>query len=824
MSELLKTITAQKHDAVLYKTNYLLTKAGDDVHAFANAVNDICVMLSCIPNEIKRDSYQQTICKKFKKIKSKLLKEGIEDTLTKKAEEKVFEAPEGSKWRFPKGVDPEKAYECGFYAYENKLDTGYYFPNGQGSSWTQQSNFIIKPLMHIQSKTDDKRMFEITNPFGRAIVDMPSRGMISLEQFKGTMFELPGNNLFFGTQQHLMKILNIIGREFELCYELKTLGWQQEGFFAYSNGIVTSDGFVPMDDRGIADFNNIKYYSPSASAIYRNARKDDDEYENDRYLFYKDSPVKFEEWCKQIVKVYAESNAGAIGVAFVFVGLFKDIIYSIDNNCPHLSAYGEKGSGKSKFAESLSNIFLNGLLPCNLFHSTDFAFANRISRYRNCITWFDEFNDSTIKEERFEAVKAAYEGVARERGKGTNKGKTELLKVNSAMVLTGQYLSTKDDNAALTRCIIIPFRKRSEESARTIEEVQDYNKLKDLEKLGLSSMLVELLAHRVEFAKEYPRMFPEEFAELRNVITSEKGLYNERVMRNYCALLTSVKFFSQKFSLGFTYQDFFQLIKQEIIKASTLIAESDSLADFWNTIVYLMETGEIYDGFHFKIEEVSEVALKSGKRTFPKPEKLLFMRLTTVHKLYMEAHRRQSGKTGVPKSTIELYLSTSKGYVGHSSSGWFADQHGNRTNTSSEVFLYDALNVPLQRFSSRQDEVVLTEITGKPQSGPVLKDVAGVPCLHYTILVDESYKFMDKTVEKMVRIQCYDKELSNEIQVNPQHMVTVNGELKISRYKNKEGEDVELRKMDVKTCKMVEQQMKMPVSFGGEGKQEDLPF
>jgi hypothetical protein len=645
--------------------------------------------------------------------------------------------------------------------------------------------------------------------------------MISLEQFKATMFELPGNNLFFGTQLHLMKVLNVVGRDFEICYELKTLGWQQEGFFAYSNGIVTSDGFVPMDDRGIAEFNGTKYYSPSASSIYRNARKDDDEYANDRYLSYSHAPITFEDWCRRIVRVYSESNSGMIGIAFVLVGLFRDIVYSIDKNCPHLSAYGEKGSGKSKYAESLSNVFLNQLLPCNLFHSTDFAFANRISRYRNCLTWFDEFNDATIREERFEAVKAAYEGVARERGKGGQKNKTEILQVNSAMILTGQYLSTKDDNAALTRCIIVPFRKRTEESARTQEEIKDYDELKKLEQRGLSGMLTELLPYRKELEREYVRRFPEQFAMLRTAINKMNGAYNERVMRNYCALVTCIDFFSEKFNLPFSREEFNQMAIREIIKVSTLIAESDSLADFWNTIVYLMETGEIYEGFHFKIETVLEVNVRGGKKHFPQPKKVLFLRLTTIHKLYMEAHRRQSGKNGVNQSTILLYLSTGRGYIGHSDSGWFISKDGQKTNTSSEVFDYDLLNVPLERIANTEEEKVITEVTGKLVADAKLKDVAGVAMLYYRIAIDQSYELLGKKVEKIVMIQCYDSDTGRDMMLMAGNEYVITGRLTVKKWRDKDGIEQETRVMEVSDCRLLERQSSIDFSQNGNN---EMPF
>jgi len=813
MPTLLEEITSCRRDAVLFKAEWLLQNAGKDVDAYTSAVNDLSLMLACIKAPIKRDSYMQTLSKKHK-IKITLLKSEVDKAVEEKQSSSTIYAAEGVKWRFQKGVDPEDAWEKGWYAVEEGSDTGYWFRSGDG--YQRQSTFILKALMHIRSQAEDKRMVEVINQYMKVVIDMPSRSVISVDQSAGIFYEL-GNNLFYGNKLQWMKIINHLGPNFEMCEEMKILGWQPEGFFAYSNGIITADGFVPMDDRGIAEFNGKKYYSPSASVIYRTFRQGDDEYANDRYLSYKTPAINFEEWCRRMVRVYTESNSGILGIAYVMLSAFRDVVFSIDNNSPHLSAIGEKGCGKSKFNESLSAFFFNDMPPLNLFHSTDFAFANRISRYANCVVSLDEFNDATIREERFEQVKAGYDGLARERGKGGSKNKTEIIRVASSMVLAGQYLSTKDDNAALTRCIIIPFRKRSDESARNNQEVQEYNELKTLEKQGLSGLIIELLQHRKEFEKEYVKQFPDLFADLRTAITEAGGVYNERVMRNYNALLTCVKFFSDKFKLPITYDEFLAIIRQEVVKLSTLIAESDSTQDFWNTIVYLMETGEIYDPFHYKLEGLMEVVVKGGKRTFPQPKKLLFLRLTTIHTLYMEAHRRSTGKNGVNLATLEHYLSTGKGFIGKSESGRFTDKDGKTKITSSYVFDYELLNVALEQEAKAEEEKVLTELTGKLHQDCKLKQVTGVPKLCYKLVVDQSYKLIDKTVESLLYYNCYDPDLNNEVLVTSGHPMVITGVVTIKRWTDKEGKSVENRNVEVSTCRLVDNQLNMT----GE---VDLPF
>jgi len=165
------------------------------------------------------------------------------------------------------GVDPNFVLEFGFYAYlehgPKAGQTGYYFRTGE-KTFSSQSNFIMQPLMHVYSKSDNKRIISIDNGIKKSILDMPSRSLISLEQFCSACYD-EGNYMFYGTKQHLMKILNTINDKFPQCYELKTLGWQPEGFFAWSNAVYLpkDDVLEEFNDLGITTIDDTNYFSPS---------------------------------------------------------------------------------------------------------------------------------------------------------------------------------------------------------------------------------------------------------------------------------------------------------------------------------------------------------------------------------------------------------------------------------------------------------------------------------------------------------------------------------------------------------------------------------
>ena len=813
--EQLKVITARILDKEIDVTNGFTEDLNHVVAVYARYVIDeakamcwkVC-KLSASFDEAKLQSAWDFFVKdnqlKSNKKLTNLCKYYDIDT-TIKTDGPITDADELAAY-LPDGVDPRFVLEWGFYAFQNGHKSGYYFKTGE-KTFAAQSNFVMQPLMHVYSKGDNKRIISIDNGFKKAVLDMPSRAMISLEMFSAACYD-EGNFMFWGSKVHLMRILSTINDKFPQCFELKTLGWQPEGFFAWSNYVYipSQKKLEQFNDLGIAEIDDTKYFSPAASSIYRNQRAEDDEYENDRFLSYKKSSVTLEEWAVLFNKVYP--GLSIFGIGFVFIGLFKDVIYKIDNNCPHLSAYGEKGSGKSKFAESISAIFLNDLQPFNLNHGTDFAFFNRLSRFKNCVTWFDEFDDAAIKEDRFQSIKGAYDGAGRERGKGTNKNKTEIAKVNSALLLTGQYLSTRDDNAALSRCIILPFTPNND---RSKEAIKNYESLKALEKKGLTSLVPEILQYREEFAKEYPATFPETFSELRDMINKSNGQYKERVLRNYTAVANSYRFFSRYIKFPFTYNEVMSNCAKDVIRLSTLISESDSLADFWNTVEFLMETGEIYEGYHFKVTYQSAISINRDGNdqtlNLGKPTKLLYIRLTTIHKLYLEAFRKQTGKTGINKQSLELYIGSAKGYYGKNSSQRFTAQDGSSTVTSSYVFDYELLGVPLERTQNTDQDKHMVTIKGHLFGAVNVMDVAGKAKLKFALKENLTYKMDELVVKKEVFTTIYCSNLQSISVVETGQALVITGVLKESEYKDNEVQKRVKRTMDADSIRLVSDQM-----------------
>jgi len=175
--------------------------------------------------------------------------------------------------------------------------------------------------------------------------------------------------------------------------------------------------------------------------MYKYTRDGDDPYENDRYFVYKKSPVSMDEWMQQLKKVYGKKSY--TGIAFAFATLFRDIYLRRYQYFPHLFLTGEKGSGKSKYGESIVALFTFKQEPFDLNSGTPVAFYRRLSRIMNAPTMLEEYHDG-VDDKIFQPIKGAYDGRGREMGKATGDNRTTTTKVNCSLILLSQHFLVRE--------------------------------------------------------------------------------------------------------------------------------------------------------------------------------------------------------------------------------------------------------------------------------------------------------------------------------------------------------------------------------------------
>lgn len=671
------------YDEVMNDALDLLDEAGQDLAKVAAAIENICINAVSMNNDVRANLMFDILSKKYKFSKSRF-------TSTYKQAKELNKDKIQTTLKLPSGLNYEEVAKAGFFVQNNC----YMFLTKD--DFFQSTNFVMKPLYHIYSKNDNKRLIEITNEWKcNRVVDVASGKFISIEQFQQLIYA-EGNFIFFGTRVHFLRIINSISNSFPIANELITLGWQREGFYAFANGIFNSQ-FQAVNEFGITKHDDHLYFSPSFSKIYSDVREDDDSYENDRFFIYKKPVVSFSEWAALFCNVYGDKSK--IGIAFLISSVFRDIIYEKFKFFPHLFLFGEKQSGKSQFAWSLSNVFFDSLPSFNLNSGTQVGFFRRLSRIKNALCWFDEYSND-IDERRFQSLKAAYDGTGHEKGKKSTDGRTEITKVQSSCVISGQYLPSRDDNALLTRSILLNFERQSYEK----EAIEYYEKLKEIEINGLSGILSEIIPVRENVVKYFSFLYSEIYNQIKDRFSIYDEMIEERLIRNISSIMAPILIiekYHKEIKLPFTYQEMFDSSTMLIRSLSKLIASSESISTFWNMVEYMVQNRLIREKEDFKIINLTpnstlEVYNKYGalwSYQSSQIESLLFMRMSRIHPTYLELHRKQLGKNGMDISTCIHYLTVNPAFVGKTKSTRFGN-----VNTSALVFKYNNLGIDLTEF------------------------------------------------------------------------------------------------------------------------------
>ena len=255
-------------------------------------------------------------------------------------------------------------------------------------------------------------------------------------------------------------------------------------------------------------------------------------------------------------------------------------------------------------------------------------------------------------------------------------------------------------------------------------------------------------------------------------------------MENYTVALTTIKMMNEHVNLGFTYRQFFEYCQKEITNLNEIMAESNLLSEFWKIVEILLDQETIVANLHFKLDTRSDVRISrtaeeirastdkknTQTHTFAEPKRLLYIRLSAVHGLYMKEKRSQTGKGGQGEKTIESYLKDQPYYIGNCPAAGFAG------NTSAFVFDYDKMSINLDRF--KDEKLPLVTISGKVLRDAETVDVDGVAKLIFSIVQDESYPGDDgQPVKKHVHTTCHCSQRTDALLLKKDREVKLTGTL-----------------------------------------------
>lgn len=528
------------------------------------------------------------------------------------------------------------------------------------------SNFIVKPLFHLSSKENPKRLFEIVNTNGqRRILDTETTNLVSLDKFKNIV-ESQGNFVFSGNAIQYGRLKRKIYDMMQTCYEIDTLGYHSDGFYTFGNGIYTKEkGFIDSDKYGVLEFNQKQYFLPAFSDIYKDS---DLLYDEEKNFIYKESKINFKDWAALFCQVHGKH--GKIALCFYIAALFRSHIQK-HVKFPLLNLFGQPSTGKSLLAENLLYMFSKKAKGFNIHSGTKVGLFNKLMVVRDGLILFEEYKNS-IDHQKVEALKSIYDNLGRERGqKAASKNLT--TPIYSAAVVSGQELPTADV-ALFTRCITLAFSKTnySQKEKERASRLQSYRGT-------LSGITADLTTLRPIIEENFLDNYKEEFSELRNHCQSEA--VSSRMVENNAILLAVHKTLENELEFPFDSLELFNNCADNLFEQNRQISKENEVSVFWALIEYLSASMMIREG--------EDYLVKHGSKKEPN-KLLLYINFNKAYPLYREKHSSQYGKQGLNKTSLQHYLKSHHTFIETKKAVRFG-----KKNTSAFVFDYEKLELSL---------------------------------------------------------------------------------------------------------------------------------
>lgn len=591
------------------------------------------------------------------------------DALTKYHRGKLFwqKAIENERTRrdSPKEDDIDLNHQYGFW-----IDRGKYFSTTEKGGVLEWSNFTLTPLFHIKDPLMAKRLYLLTNELGvKEIVEMEQEDLISLQKFRQKLESL-GNFIWKAGEKELIKLKSFLYEKTETAAQIKQLGWNKKGFFAFGNGIFDGRQFHEVNEYGIVHLGEKgNFYLPALSRIYK---ENTDYFRFERqFVHFNFSMVSLQDFTRQLFLVFGDN--GKIGFCFYLATLFRDIITLTTlttRSFSILDLFGPKGSGKSELGHTLMSFFVIDNIPPNIQNSTIPALNDTVAAAANALVHIDEYKNG-IDTAKIEFIKGLWDGTGRTRMNMAAAKKKETTAVDAGVIISGQEMPTADI-ALFSRLIFLSFPK----SDFTANEKANYQQLLQIRSKGLSHLTLQLLTHRDKFGQSFYDQYRQTLDDVNSRLASHTII--DRILQNWVIPLTAFRCLEGKLDTALSYRELLEITVQGIIHQNMECKTNDELGSFWRMVQFLNSEGEINEDADFKIKAVSRFRSTLVSETiWPEPRKILYLQKTRIFMLYkLNAHR--NGETSLPEESLRYYLENSKEYLGEQRMTYHVVKKGNQ--------------------------------------------------------------------------------------------------------------------------------------------------
>lgn len=456
----------------------------------------------------------------------------------------------------------------GFYIDQSKYYVIRYHKGNQKETHEEISNFVGKSIFNIDDGTNNST---------RIILLQRSNGGTSFIEVKSAELKPDAfdsilkskQSTFYGSSTTLKRIIAQWMDDEKTAFKVNNLGRNQEhNIFAFSNAIYNyaHKDIVMADQMGVVKVDK-DYYFLEASSKWNTNNND---YENEKKFKYVEGKLNFEQWSRLFYDTYGMN--GAIGIQFLILTLYRNIIFDQIGFFPYLFLFGSYGTGKTTMTESLLRPFGNDIKGIPLSNSTKVGLSRTIARRHNTIVYLKEYTKDIDKMIQ-DIILSGYDGTGRSTGVKSNDNKTHNPTIKSSSILDGNHLPSMN-SAILSRTILLMF----DDNKFTQKQRDTYERLKREERIGLGKIIVDILDNSQTFSSKFREVFECILKELHGAFHSEMA---ERTIKHTALLLTPMKLLQGKLVFPFEYEDMKTQIIENSKEQTQTLNQTNELNIFW---------------------------------------------------------------------------------------------------------------------------------------------------------------------------------------------------------------------------------------------------
>ena len=430
---------------------------------------------------------------------------------------------------------------------------------------------------------------------------------------------------FKANDNHISELHALLFKtKFGTATKINRFGFHKDsGTYFFSNRALTLDGkVVEPDEFGIIQSREYCLSMPLTNVKMKK-----------RFLLT-ENEITFNQW----FTVYAQAHTldkTFVPACFYVMSLFRDIVVAHKGSSPILYLKGGAGTGKSSIVRNLTCLFGFEPEPINLkSKNTEAALVKLMSQAANGMSWMDEFYNGFEHEG---LLQAAYDNAGYHKTPDSSRSNTETdsIEIHSALALTSNFIPAND--IFFSRCLLIQVENKQ----KTQEQKQGYQKLKEVEALGLGCITVELLKYRPLILANYDVAFKQLSERISEAFINES--IPERLFSNMVQTMTCAYILQCNGSIAICestdeadiLNDFVEIGVAYMRKQYQIQDETSVLSEFFGILQVLYETYQIHEGVHFRFDG-----------------ELLYLRMPSIYPIFKQKYRAVYYKESPDKDSI----------------------------------------------------------------------------------------------------------------------------------------------------------------------------